>query len=86
MQLPLQLALVKATVAPYVPAGHALHTGAPASEYCPAPHIITVPFVDAAGQEYPATQSPLHCAVDRPDTFPYLPAGQSAIEGAPASV
>ena len=45
---PLQLALGSADVAPYRPAGHAVHTPLPDTLYCPAAHAAAVAFVDPA--------------------------------------
>jgi hypothetical protein len=56
-----------------------MHTLAPAKLYRPAGHTLTAAFdaVDAAGHAYPAIQSPLHVATDKPWVLPNLPAGQS---------
>jgi hypothetical protein len=39
---------------PNVPAGQAVHTPAPAREYCPAAHAAAVALADPATQKYPA--------------------------------
>ena len=81
-QLPLHAADGRPAVAPYVPAGHALHTPAPLKLYCPAGHTTAVAFVDPATHAYPALQLPLHPALDRPPTKPYRPAGQGPLHAA----
>jgi hypothetical protein len=63
-----------------------MHTLAPNKLYRPAGHMLAgvLDAVDAAGQAYPAAQSPLHVDTDRPCVLPNLPAGQS--EQLPAAV
>ncbi len=59
---------------------------APNKLYLPAGHMLAgvLDAVDAAGQAYPAAQSPLHVDTDKPCVLPNLPAGQS--EQLPAAV
>ena len=83
-QLPLHAADGRPAVAPYVPAGHALHNPAPLKLYWPTPHITAVAFVDPATQACPALQLPLHPALDRPAVAPYVPAGHGAVQEADA--
>jgi hypothetical protein len=84
VQLPLHAADGRPAVAPYVPAGHALHNPAPLKLYWPTTHITAVAFVDPATQACPALQLPLHPALDRPAVAPYVPAGHGAVQEADA--
>ena len=67
---PLHDALVSPDVAPNVPAGHALHTPAPASEYCPATHMDAVGDTLPSTHAYPAVHSPLQAELASPATAP----------------
>ncbi len=84
VQLPLHAADGRPGVAPYVPAGHALHTPAPPTLYRPAAHIAAVALADPATQAYPALQLPLHTTDVRPSVAPYVPAGHGAVQEADA--
>ncbi len=84
LQLPLHAADGRPAVAPYVPAGHALHTPALPTLYRPAVHIAAVALVDPATQACPALQLPLHPAEVRPSVAPYVPAGHGAVQEADA--
>ena len=81
----MQPGLDSPTVAPYVPAGHALHDPAPPTLYWPAAHIAAVPLVDPATQANPALQFPLQLALDSPAVAPYVPAGHGPLHAADAS-
>jgi hypothetical protein len=70
VQFPVHDALVSPDVAPYVPAGHALHTPAPAREYCPALQMAAVGDTLPAAHAYPGVHCPLHAAVVSPGTAP----------------
>jgi hypothetical protein len=61
------------------PAGQSMHMLAPAKLYRPAGQMLPAAFDtdDAAGHAYPAAQSPLHVATDKPCVLPNFPAGQS---------
>jgi hypothetical protein len=80
VQLPLHAADGRPAVAPYVPAGHALHAPAPPTLYRPAAHISAVALVDPAGQAYPALQLPLQPALAIPLTAPYVPARHAPLQ------
>jgi hypothetical protein len=86
VQLPLHAADGRPAAAPYVPAGHALHTPALPMLYRPAVHIAAVALVDPATQACPALQLPLQPALDRPAVAPYVPAGHALHTPAPPTL
>ena len=76
---PLQLKFVRPGVAPYSPALQFVHDDAPATEYCPAGHIVAVDDTEPAGHAYPATHGPLHADDVNPDAAPYRPESHSPL-------
>jgi hypothetical protein len=79
-QLPLHKGPVAPSTAPNRPAGHDVHTAAPAREYSPGLHMAAVGAVDPAAHAYPALHSPLHRGSDRPATAPNSPAAHAAVQ------
>ncbi len=66
MQLPEQAGEEAARDIPYVPAGHGLHSPAPAELYRPTGHTAAVAVMDPAGQAKPAEHAPVHRGVPLP--------------------
>lgn len=67
-----------------MPAGQALHTQAPAREYCPAGHTAAVALMDPATHTYPALQLPVQAGVPVAGLAPYCPAAHAVHADAPA--
>ena len=80
LQLPLHAADASADVAPYSPAGHAVHTLALALEYHPGVHATAVTLVVPVAHAYPAKHGPTHWLVIWPDTLPYRPPLHSPLQ------
>jgi hypothetical protein len=59
---------------PNRPAGHSVHSAAPAKLYCPAGHANCVDAVEPTGQEYPAVQFPVHIGDGLAVVAPKVPA------------
>ena len=86
MQLPVQAAPVRPDVSPYRPAAQSVQAPAPLKLYFPGLQMAAVVLVDPATQANPALQLPLQPAVGRPLVAPYVPAGHSVQDPAPAKL
>lgn len=79
---PLQVDCVRPVTAPYVPAGHRLHTAIPLTfEYHPAEQTKQVAL--PGGLKDPGPHSPPHAEVFRPVTGPTVPPGHAVHTLAP---
>ena len=76
--------VVKAAVAPYLPAGQALQEPARAALNLPGVHVTAVAFVLPTGHAYPAMQLPEQAADVSFTAAPKVPAGQRVQILAPA--
>jgi hypothetical protein len=82
--LPLHSLAEAPLLMPNNPALHRVHDAAPDRLYNPGPHNSGK--TEPAGHAFPATQLPLHSAVVRPASDPYLPPGHGGQDPTPPSL